>query len=136
MNFIILLEVVALCFTIFTVILIWFTKFNINEFSEGDFLRKYLLIIISIASLALSGAFFIRGFFNILKEKTGDISYLNNYLYLAGAVTFLTLFGGYLYIKNYSEKKDKLKDLLKVLGIAIFNIFASVSALKNILQIN
>ena len=136
MNFIILLEWISLFFTFFTIILIWFTKFNLQDFQEGDFLRKYLLAIFSITSMALSTSFLLRGFFNIIKSFVGDISYLNNYLYLAGAITFLTLFCGYFYIKNYSDKKNLLKNFLVILSISLFNIFVGISSLKSILQIN
>lgn len=135
MNFVEILGFLTIIFTIYTISLIWFKKFNIYNFNKEYSLRIYLLAIFSIASIVASSSFFIRGFFNILKENfIGDISYLNNYLYLAIAITFITLSCGYFYIKYSNE--DKLKAFLKVLSIALINIFASVSALKSILQIN
>ena len=136
MNFVETLELGTIIFTAFTIVLVWFTKFNINNFNKEYSLRIYLLLIFSIMSIVTSCYFLIRKFFNILKENfIGDISYLNNYLYLALAIMFLTFFGGYFYIKDL-EEGGRLKGFLKVLSIVLLSIFASVSALKSILQIN
>ena len=137
MNFVETLEFLTIIFTAYMVTLVWFTKFNIHNFNKEYSLRTYLLAIFSIASIVASCSFLIRGFFNILKENfIGNISYLNNYLYLAGAVTFLTLFGGYFYIKYYSTEEDRLRNFLIILSLSLLNIFASVSALKSILQVD
>jgi hypothetical protein len=135
MNFIELLMRTTIILTTFTIILVWFTRFNIYEFEKNCSLRTYLLLIFSLASLVTTGSFFIRGIFNASKEIFfGEISYLNNYLYLALTVTFLTLTCGYFYIKN--SKEEKLKKFCIVISISLLNIFAAVSALKSILRIN
>jgi len=76
----------------------------------------------------------LRTFFNLIKKFfLGDISYLNNYLYLSLAFMFLTLFCGYHYLVTFSE--NKLRDFLLILSLAFINNFAAISALKSITKI-
>lgn len=61
------------------------------------------------------------------------MKYLNNYFYLATAIIFLTLFGGYYYIL---KSENKARDFLLILSLTFINSFAAVSALKSITKIN
>ncbi|MBI4116322.1 hypothetical protein HY449_01110 [Candidatus Pacearchaeota archaeon] len=96
MNFIEFVEKIALIFSVFVIVLIWFTEFKIKEFSEKYSLRTYSLFVLLVISLMTSFTFLMRNSFKILKSFTGDISYLNNYFGLGLGIALLTLSLGYL----------------------------------------
>lgn len=106
-------------------------KFKAENISRNW--ANYFMAIMLILFGTTSISFLIKKFFNFLKIYIGDVAYFNNYFYLALAVMFVTFAGGYFYLSRIS--KDKLRDFLLILSLAIFNSFAAVSALKNITKI-
>lgn len=141
MNFLDFLEAISYLSFLLSLLIVKITEFKIEDINQNFSFKVYSIAIFIFISLLASSFFIIRRLFNLLKFglnswkiDSGDISYLNNYLYLGIAIMLLTLFVGYYYV--FKEPGNKLKNFLIVLSFALINSFAAVSALKSITKIN
>ncbi|MBI2042814.1 hypothetical protein HYT25_00300 [Candidatus Pacearchaeota archaeon] len=139
--FLVFLETASYISFLLSFIIIATTNFKIDDIKQNFSKKNYFIGIFLSISLLAALSFIIRRLFNLLKYNlnlweagSGDITYLNNYLYLGLAIILLTFLGGYYYVSE--EPDNKLRKFLKVLFFTLINSFAGVSALKSILQIN
>ena len=136
-SILIIFEIISYVFFIIFLLIAIMIKFNIESLTQRFSLTNYFVVIMIVLFGTTSISFLIKKLFNFFKfvlnflsPGLGNISYFNNYFYLALAVMLATFIGGFFYLSEIS--KDRLKDFLLILSLAIFNSFAAVSALKSI----
>ena len=127
----IIFEIISYVSFIISLLIAIIAKFRIESITEHFSLVNYFLAIMLTLWGLSSLTFLIKKFSNFfIKSWYGDISYFTNYFYLAAAVMIVTFICGYFYLSEIS--KDRLKDFLLILSLALINSFAAVSALKSI----
>lgn len=104
---------------------------------EGFPLMGYLIILAVFIYLFVTSFMFIEQLLyttESIGKKIISKEFLikhNTFLYLAIASVIVILIGGYFYLVEIS--KEKVRDFLIILGLALISSFGGISALKNIL---